>query len=114
MKKAWRWLEVSLCGAFLAALFLLAPTLISGPDDAAARNDAVNIPVLYAAQVPERETETLPDAGQGREQRGETGIVETRFLPVSVCVRDRNGMPLTGRTWCRTVYLVCPPEGVPG
>ncbi len=57
----------------------------------------------------------LPDTAPRYEQRA--------LLPVCVsaspsahrtAVCDGNGWLITGKTWSKTVYAVCPPEGVPG
>ncbi len=36
----------------------------------------------------------------------------TPTCPEAIC--DGNGWLITGKTWSKTVYAVCPPEGVPG
>lgn len=44
----------------------------------------------------------------------ETALVQAAQAPAAVQCCDGNGWIITGRTWPRTVYAVCPPEGMPG
>ena len=37
-----------------------------------------------------------------------------RAYTVCVLKGDRNGYPVLGKTWHDSVYLMCPPEGMPG
>ena len=89
-----------LCGLFLMAFFLLGRGLVAGPETEKEYSaEQVQTAPFFAVQAQTQETRTAPSA-------------EAPVAPVCSC--DRNGMPLTARTWQKTVYLVCPPEGVPG
>lgn len=104
-----------LCGLFLMAFFLLGRGLVAGPEtekDYSA--EQVQTAPFFAVQAQTQETRTAPSAEEHRETRGEAVRPETEAPVAPVCSCDRNGMPLTARTWQKTVYLVCPPEGVPG
>ena len=41
-------------------------------------------------------------------------VLHEDHLPATAPSCDGNGWIITGRTWPRTVYAVCPPEGMPG
>ena len=104
-----------LSGLFLLAFFLLGRGLISGPEtEAQEKTEFAQGQVFFAIQAQGQESQTVPSAQEQRQARGEALRSETEMPIAPVCCRDRNGMPLTGRTWQKTVYLVCPPEGVPG
>ena len=57
----------------------------------------------------------LPDAAPRDHQRALLPVRISAAPPAHVAaVCDGNGWLITGRTWFKTVYAVCPPEGVPG
>ena len=62
----------------------------------------------FSSDAPEQQTEERKGGNEDRDQViGET-------LKTVIISSDRNGMPLSGPVWRKSVYLVCPPEGVPG
>ncbi len=101
--------------ACFALLFLLGQGLVSGPDRAP---DEVFPPLMdmpcYVSQLQGEQGTGLPAASALHSSRSEDAAEPDEQALPDICVSDRNGMPLSGRTWRRTVYLVCPPEGVPG
>ncbi len=104
-----------LCGLFLMAFFLLGRGLVIGPEtEERERPEKVQNAVYFAVQAQTQENRTVPAAEEQRETRGEAVRPEADAPVLPICSCDRNGMPLTARTWQKTVYLVCPPEGVPG
>lgn len=104
-----------LCAMFLLAFFLMGRGLISGPQNPdGERPEVLGERIYFSARTVTQEEESVPSARVSRVHRSEALRAE-ETAPVSpVCVCDQNGIPLTGRTWQKTVYLVCPPEGVPG
>lgn len=57
----------------------------------------------------------LPDAVPRDNQRALLPVCISAAPPVHLeAVCDGNGWLITGKTWFKTVYAVCPPEGVPG
>ncbi len=103
----------ALAGLGLLVFFLLGFGLVEGPAEEREQARQVEVP-CYAVQLPQAQDEPLPVGSRRVLQKNEAGMTVTvSRLPV-LCTCDRNGMPLTGRTWRKTVYLVCPPEGVPG
>lgn len=103
--------------AALALLFLIRPALVEGPAVLCPEETAAEkapAPVLRAA-------EGMP-FDMAAAASTETVVVRRFFRPVqevmadAACVRvaDRNGYPLTGRTYVRTVYAACPLQDMPG
>ena len=97
----------------LVVLLLLGRGLVEGPAEEKEQAARPEMPFL-AVQLPQAQEEPLPVSERKTAEKGETGYAVIAFRMPVLCTCDRNGMPLTGRTWRKTVYLVCPPEGVPG
>lgn len=117
MKRLWQ-----LLGLFglAALLILLIPSLVQ--DHVSEQPGGVaELPMptgvrLCAVETAPQETVPLPQMQRQGIRRGaqlplrmEAGLDEG-----SLAVLDGNGWPITGRTWPRCVYAVCPPESVPG
>lgn len=112
MRKAGRYLSA---GLFLL-LVLLCSHLVEGPAPSAPSEEAP--PPLHAAL---RQMEAL--AGEQAHPAAARTAPQRRFfrpvqqdVPRAGCARvtDKNGHPLAGRTYVRTVYTVCPLEDMPG
>lgn len=103
---------------FFAALLLwLAPALVLGGEGTREapppEEVAHGMLLLQPADMPQREAAQSPEAERRIRVALRTAPCEARCA--EDCVpRDGNGWLITGRTWPRTVYAVCPPEGVFG
>ena len=110
-----RLLMLMACVFSFALLFLLGRSLVSGPVTGEAAGSLAADCGAPVFRVPAGQEENLPDTGRIRPSRTENAALAPRENAGIVSLTtDRNGMPLRGSTWRRTVYLVCPPEGVPG
>lgn len=103
---------------FFAALLLwLAPALVqggTGAQEAPPPEEAAHcMLLLQPADVPQREAAQSPEAERRVRVAVRTAPCEAQRA-VEYVPRDGNGWLITGRTWPRTVYAVCPPEGVFG
>ena len=99
---------------FFALILLLGRGLVAGPDSQVTDGPADCGGASFVARLPQTETDTAQDTVRSQDPRTEGRTPERDAVLPTLCLSDRNGTPLTGRTWHSTVYLVCPPEGVPG
>ena len=99
----------------LAALIgWLGPALVRNPDAAAPQQDEMPVLALWQpAAMPQNEAVPMPEPA--KQIKVAAVIVPQQACAAVSCAQcDGNGWPITGRTWPRTVYAVCPPEGMPG
>ena len=107
-----RW-PLALLGLVMFLLF--GRGLVTGPEEERTPVQQAPSYPCYAVQLPLSGEQELPGSSQSGQTGKESAAVFTQSASCCVsCTCDRNGMPLTSRTWRKTVYLVCPPEGVPG
>ena len=107
----------TLLGLMFAALLMMAvPALVRGPESETAAMPVETLPtpvLMQAAAVPA--DNVLPLLMQQQEKHAAAPRIETDDeCMICAVVVDGNGWPVTGRTWTKTVYAVCPPEGMPG
>ncbi len=117
MKRLWQ-----LLGLFglAALLFLVMPSLVQHHAEEQP-GGAAELPLpagmrLCAVETAPQETVPLPEMQrQGVRRSAQLPLrMEAGLDEGSQAALDGNGWPITGRTWPRCVYAVCPPEGVPG
>ena len=101
---------------FAALLVMAVPTLVQGPESgtAAMPDETLPTPVLMRAEaVAADNVIPLPEKQQEKHDAAPCTETDDACMVCAVVV-DGNGWPVTGRTWTKTVYAVCPPEGMPG
>lgn len=104
----------------LALLVWVMPSLVQSGAEAG-EPPACEAPLpLHALLCPAagdaQETAPLP-AQQSRSVQRRAALplqMEAELDERCAARKDGNGWIITGRTWPRCVYAVCPPEGVPG
>lgn len=112
MKRAGQWL-LGLC--FVLLFFLCAATLVEGPE--APVTAAPIAPPFHTAWAAMDEPAALQaQAAVERStvsHQADRDCVQPR-VAVRTPVCESNGRPLAEKSWAKTVYAACPPEGEAG
>ena len=112
-----RWLRNILLAAVFAALICLArSSLIVGPEPPREQAGAPMPESACLLTIFRQETENTAEDGSPTDSRRAEKLPPTLSSAeepaVTVC--GGNGWPLQSRSWFKTMYLVCPPEGAFG
>ena len=106
-----------LLGMCFALLILLsARTLVEGPEKELPPPMPLLLPAntAFAAVPADADGCVAPEKGERITRGCEAWLLSREKTPVCAPVCESNGWPMTGRSWIRTVYTVCPPEETAG
>ena len=108
--------RILLCALFLFFLVLAGRSLVRGPEEEKTRELPQPVPeaaVLLFSHETGQESEGQRASG-GRDPEKFRADQPRRPVVFPSVPGDGNGQILKKRTWHRSVYWVCPPEGMPG
>ena len=101
---------------FALLILLGAQTLVEGPEKELPPPPPLPVPVnaAFAAVSADASGGAVLEEGERSTRGYEARVFSREKAPVRSPVCESNGWPMTGRSWIRTVYTVCPPEETAG